>query len=98
MPYVQDPVKTSAKVSALDLLRTELAALDSAQIQVNSLISYIDYTVGGSALDCDLRWRGYCEVAKEEYSKGAMRHMEMAYRLIESLSVMTYEEDEDGDA
>jgi len=95
MPYVQDPVKTSAKASALDLLRSELTALDEIPIRIDALISYINYTVGGSALDCDVRWRGYCEVTKEQYIKGAIQHMEMAYRLIENLSVMTYEEEED---
>jgi len=96
MPYVPDPAKVSAKASVLELLHKELTALGAMPIHIDSLISYINRTVGGSALGCDVRWRGYCEITKEQYIKGAIQHMEMAYRLINSLSIMIYEEDEDG--
>ena len=97
MPYKQNPAKASAKAELLASLQGEAAALDSVSHQLYDIIAIIEYVLGGSSTGCDARMRAYCEITKTQHLQRAMQHIERSRGLIEGLSVMEYEDEDEDD-
>jgi len=95
MGYEQDPAKIATKSQTVAVLQESTVSLMAVKNQLDELILRIAYAVGGSATGCNAKWCGYCEMAKTQHIQSAAQYIERARGLIESLSVMVYEPDDE---